>query len=149
MNNNVDFHKLIHTTIIKKFANFLMKQGCKITAIKIINTVFHLLEKDFNTKAGFVFIHALESIKPLFEVRTKKIGGSVFKIPIIIQPHRQNTLAIKWLLETAKLRNEKTTALKIYHEILNINKNQSIITKKRDEQHKLANNNRAFMHYKW
>ncbi len=140
----------IQSNITNKLVNLLMKNGKKSKAQKIIVQLAHLFaEQNKTIDIVHILEKNIEDIKPIFEIRNKKLGGNMFKIPVVLTPERQNTLAIKWLLDTAKLRSEKTLALKIYNELLNIQKKQSSLLKKKEELHKLANNNRAFMHYAW
>lgn len=108
-----------------------------------------MLETKFKANPENIFENAISLIKPILEIRSKKVGGTIFKIPITIHPQRQTTLAIKGLIEVAKARGEKKFSLKMFNEILNILKQQSVLTKKRDEIHKTANANRAFIHYRW
>lgn len=134
---------------INKTVNLLMKNGEKNIAQNIVNNMLNLIETNIKKKPVNVFETSLELIKPIIEIRNKKIGGTLFKIPVTLHPKKQNTIAIKWLIETAKQRSEKTMSLKLYNEISNILKKQSSLIKKKDELHKLANANRAFIHYRW
>lgn len=140
----------VQSNITNKLTNLLMKNGKKSKAQKIIIKLAHLFaEQNKTLDIVHILEKSIEDIKPIFEIRNKKLGGNIFKIPVAVTPERQNTLAIKWLLETAKLRSEKTLALKIYNELLSVQKKQSSLLKKKEELHKLANTNRAFMHYAW
>lgn len=147
--NYIKYSYNYKNTTINKTINLIMVDGKKSKAESIIINVLTLLEQKYKSNPENIFENAINLIKPILEIRNKKVGGSMFKIPVTIHPQRQMTLAIKGLIDVAKTRGEKTFSLKIFNEILNVLKQQSVLIKKRDEAHKTANANRAFIHYRW
>lgn len=138
-----------HNEVVAKFVNCLMKQGKKSVAEKALYEAFDEIEKKMKQAPLEVFLEAIENVKPAVEVRSRRVGGATYQVPTEVRPVRRQALAIKWLIEAARKRREKTIALKLFGELQDAYKKQGEAMKKRENTHKMADANKAFAHYRW
>jgi len=108
-----------------------------------------IIETKMNAEAMVVFEKALENVKPILEVRSRRVGGATYQVPVEIRPVRQQALAIRWIIESAKERSEKTMAERLAAELMSAFKNEGSAIKKREDTHKMAEANKAFAHFRW
>ena len=136
-------------TILTKFMNRIMLDGKKSVSEKIVYGAFNIVsEKTKKTPIEF-FHSALDNVKPNLEVRSRRVGGATYQVPVEVRPRRAQTLAMKWIVDCAAKRNEKTMKERIANEIIDAFNNKGSAVKKREETHKMAEANRAFSHFRW
>lgn len=135
--------------IVTKFINCLMIGGNKSIAEWIFYSALDLIEKKTGKPGIEVFNKAMENVKPILEVRPRRIGGATYQIPMEVNPDRQITLAIRWLINAARDRKEKTMIERLANELIDASNNQGGAIKKKEDTHKMAEANRAFAHYRW
>ena len=127
----------------------LMKHGKKSTAQKILSDAFSLISERTGGNAVELFETAVKNATPLVEVRARRVGGATYQVPMEVRPKRAQTLAMKWIVDSAVKRNEKTMRERIANEIIDAFNNKGNAVKKREETHKMADANRAFSHFRW
>ena len=136
--------------IIAKFVNKMMIQGKKATAQKLFYGALAELEgKVQGEDALSVFRKALENVKPSIEVRSRRVGGATYQVPVDVRPSRRLTLAMRWLVEYSRERGEKNMAKRLAGEFLDAYNNRGNSIKKKDDVHRMAESNKAFSHYNW
>jgi small subunit ribosomal protein S7 len=135
--------------IVSKFINCLMHDGKKSVAEKAFYTVMDMLERDLKANPLEIFIESVENVKPMVEVRSRRVGGATYQVPVEVRHKRQQTLAIKWIIEASRKRGEKNISLKLYKELVDCYHKRGEAIKKRETAHKMAEANKAFSHYKW
>ena len=136
-------------TILTKFMNRIMLDGKKSVSERIVYGAFNIVsEKTKKTPIEF-FHSALDNVKPNLEVRSRRVGGATYQVPVEVRPRRAQTLAMKWIVDCAAKRNEKTMRERIANEIIDAFNNKGNAVKKREETHKMAEANRAFSHFRW
>lgn len=136
-------------SVVAKFINCLMKAGKKSIAEKALYQALEEIERKLKQNAIEVFLEAVENVKPAVEVRSRRVGGATYQVPTEVRPVRRLALAIKWIIEAARSRKEKTIMLKLAAEIMDAYKKQGEAYKKRENTHKMADANKAFAHYRW
>ena len=127
----------------------LMKNGKKSTAQKILSDAFSLISERTGGNAVELFETAVKNATPLVEVRARRVGGATYQVPMEVRPKRAQTLAMKWIVDSATKRNEKTMRERVANEIIDAFNNKGNAVKKREETHKMADANRAFSHFRW
>ena len=137
-----------NSQLVQKLINCIMYQGRKATAEAIVYGAFDVIEKQGKDPI-VTFKQAMENIKPLMELKTRRIGGANYQIPVEVTPDRRQSLAIRWLITAVRERKEKNTYEKLANEILAAVNNQGGAMKKKDDTHKMAEANKAFAHYRW
>ena len=140
---------ICNSKVVTKLINAIMKDGKKGTAQKILYEAFDIIEKETKKPAIDVYNEALENIKPALEVKSRRVGGSNYQVPIEVSPERSQALALRWLVNYAKLRNGKGMANNLANEIMDAAKGVGGAVKKREDVHKMAEANKAFAHYRW
>ncbi|HIH2763464.1 MAG TPA: 30S ribosomal protein S7 [Candidatus Azoamicus sp.] len=149
---------MYNSLLLSKFINYIMMSGKKSIAEKIVYTALNIIKEKTNMDAILVFEKALEHIKPIVEVRSRRVGGATYQVPVEVKSKRAITLAMRWLVEFARKRNEKNMILKLAFEIIEAaDESHSIgnsvgrggAIKKREDTHRMAEANRAFAHYRW
>jgi len=135
--------------IITKFMNKVMIDGKKSTAERIVYGAFDIINNKTKNDPLQFFHDSVEKIKPSLEVRSRRVGGATYQVPVEVRPARAQALAIKWLIENAKKRSEKTMKERIAGELMDAFNNKGNSAKKREDTHKMAEANRAFSHFKW
>ena len=136
-------------TVLTKFMNNLMVDGKKSIAERIVYNAFDRVENRLKKAPVEVFHEALELIKPSVEVRSRRVGGATYQVPVEVRPERREALAIRWLIEAAKKRNEKTMEERLAGELTDAVQSRGSAVKKREDTHKMAEANKAFSHYRW
>ena len=135
--------------ILAKFMNNLMKDGKKSVAEKIVYGAFDQITKTSKEDPLGVFMKALEEVSPVVEVKSRRVGGATYQVPVEVKASRQNTLAMRWLIDSARKRNEKSMMRKLAGEIQDASENKGAAMKKREDTLKMAEANKAFSHFRW
>ena len=135
--------------VIAKFMNRIMLDGKKSVSEKIVYGAFDIVSKKTNKEPLEFFHEALANVKPNLEVKARRVGGATYQVPMEVRPRRAQALAMKWIIECAVKRNEKTMRERIASEIIDAHNNKGNAVKKREETHKMAEANRAFSHFRW
>ena len=135
--------------VLAKFMNAIMLDGKKSVAERIVYGAFDIVEDKAKTEPTRVFHDALENIKPAVEVRSRRVGGATYQVPVEVRPERRQALAIRWLVSASRSRNENTMRERLAAELLDASNNRGSAVKKREDTHKMAEANRAFSHYRW
>ena len=135
--------------VVAKFMNHIMKDGKKSVAEKIVYGAFDSIDQKTKTDPIEIFKKALEEVGPVVEVKSRRVGGSYYQVPIEVNSKRKISLAMKWIIEAASKRNEKSMKEKLASEITDALDNKGSAVKKREDTHKMAEANKAFAHYRW
>ena len=136
--------------LLAKFINILMVDGKKSVAEKIVYGALDILpEKNPEKEHLDLFEIALENIRPHVEVKSRRVGGSTYQVPVEVRPVRRNALAMRWLVDAARKRGEKSMAQRLANEMLDASENKGSAVKKREDVHRMAEANKAFAHYRW
>ena len=135
--------------VLSKFMNSVMRAGKKSSAEHIVYGAFDIIETRAKQDPMGVFKQALDNIMPQIEVRSRRVGGATYQVPVEVRPARRQALAIRWLLSAARGRNEKTMIDRLSGELLDAANNRGNAVKKREDTHRMAEANRAFSHYRW
>lgn len=138
-----------HDRVVSKFINGLMSDGKKSNAEAILYEAFEIIGDKTKDDPVRVFRAALDNVKPQVEVRSRRVGGSTYQIPVDIRSERRQALAIRWLINYATGRSEKSMKEKLAAELLDAANNRGASVKKREDTHKMAEANKAFSHYRW
>ena len=138
-----------NSKLVTKLINKLMLDGKKGTAKTILYDAFALVEKKTGENAMEVYTEALKNISPALEVKSRRVGGSNYQVPMEVSDERAQTLALRWLVNYAKLRNGKGMAINLANEIIDAANGEGGAVKKREDTHKMAEANKAFAHYRW
>ena len=139
-----------HNQVLAKFINMVMRSGKKSIAEKIVYGALDQIGSRKKTENSLeVFIQALDNVKPIVEVKSRRVGGATYQIPIEVRSERSTTLAMRWLVDAAKKRGEKSMGLRLAGEIMDASDNKGTAIKKREDTHKMAEANKAFSHYRW
>jgi small subunit ribosomal protein S7 len=134
---------------ISRFMNSIMRQGKKSVAESIVYGALDQIEAKVKQNPLSVFEQALDNVSPSVEVRSRRVGGATYQVPVEVRPERRQTLAIRWIIIAARERNEKTMIDKLSGELLDASNNRGNAVKKREDTHRMAEANRAFSHYRW
>ena len=134
---------------VSKFINSLMIQGKKSTAEGIFNGAMDIVEAKTSQPGVGVFKQALNNLKPVVEVKSRRVGGATYQVPIEVRATRQTTLGLRWLVGYAKARREKTMVDRLMNELLDASNGLGAAVKRREDMHKMAESNKAFAHYRW
>ena len=135
--------------VIAKFMNRIMLDGKKSVSEKIVYGAFDIVSKKTDKEPLEFFHEALANVKPNLEVKSRRVGGATYQVPIEVRPRRAQALAMKWIVDCAVKRNEKTMRERLASEIIDAHNNKGNAVKKREETHKMAEANRAFSHFRW
>ncbi len=136
-------------TILAKFINNLMKDGKKSTAERIVYGAFDKVQARTKGDPLQVFHEALDNVKPTLEVRSRRVGGATYQVPVEVRPERRQALAIRWMIQAASKRSEKTMTDRLAGELMDAANNRGAAYKKREDTLRMAEANRAFSHYRW
>ncbi|HEY9004497.1 30S ribosomal protein S7 [Ohtaekwangia sp.] len=136
-------------TLVTKFVNYLMEQGKKSVAYGIFYDAVALVEKKTNESGLEVWKRAMNNLMPAVEVKSRRVGGATFQVPVEIRPERKINLSIKWLIDYSRLRGEKTMMDKLAAEIIAASKGEGAAIKKKDDTHRMAEANKAFSHFRF
>ena len=135
--------------VVSKFMNSIMKEGKKSVAENIVYGAFDRMQSRAKSDPIQLFHSALENVMPAVEVRSRRVGGATYQVPVEVRPERRQALAIRWLIIAARSRNENTMEERLSGELLDAANNRGTAVKKREDTHKMAEANRAFSHYRW
>jgi small subunit ribosomal protein S7 len=136
-------------TLVTKFVNYLMEQGKKSTAYTIFYNAIEIVEKKTNESGLEVWKRAMNNLMPSVEVKSRRVGGATFQVPIEVRPERKINLSIKWLIDYSRLRGEKTMMDKLASEVIAASKGEGAAIKKKDDTHRMAEANKAFSHFRF
>jgi small subunit ribosomal protein S7 len=135
--------------VVTKFMNAVMEDGKKSVAERMVYGAFDKMEAKAKANALDMFRSALENVMPAVEVRSRRVGGATYQVPVEVRNERRQALAIRWIIAAARSRNESTLIDKLSGELLDAANNRGTAVKKREDTHKMAEANRAFSHYRW
>ena len=135
--------------IVTKFTNSLMLDGKKSVAEQIIYGAFDIMQEKTGQEPLALFHEAIENVKPTVEVRSRRVGGATYQVPVEVRTQRGQALAFRWLIQNARARSEKTMTERLSGELLDASNNRGGAVKKREDTHRMAEANRAFSHYRW
>jgi small subunit ribosomal protein S7 len=135
--------------VVSKFMNCLMYEGKKSVTESIVYGAFEQIQKKSGNDPVKVFHDALGNVKPQLEVRSRRVGGATYQVPVEVRPDRAQALAIRWLISTARERSESTMIDRLSGELLDASNNRGASVKKREDTHRMAEANKAFSHYRW
>ena len=135
--------------VLSKFMNIVMVDGKKSAAERIVYGAFDMIEKRAGGDPVKLFHEALENVKPQLEVRSRRVGGATYQVPIDVRPIRAQALAFRWLILMARKRSENTMVERLSGELMDAANNRGAAVKKREDSHRMAEANRAFSHYRW
>ncbi len=135
--------------LVAKFVNNLMKKGKKNTAQSILYNAFDLIEERTSKDPLGVFQSALENVRPVVEVKSRRVGGSTYQVPTEVRPARRQALSMRWLIGYSRARGEKTMAAKLAGELIDASNERGAAIKKKEDTHRMAEANKAFAHYRW
>jgi len=135
--------------ILSKFINYIMYDGNKTAAEKIIYTTFKLIKDKTKEDPIKIFNDAINNIRPNLEVRSRRVGGATYQVPVEVKTKRSQTLALRWLLEATRKRKNKTMSDKLFNELMDASQRRGSAMKKREDTHKMAESNKAFAHFRW
>lgn len=135
--------------LVAKLINKVMLDGKKSTAERIVYDAFNLIEKQAKDDPLTVYRKSIEALKPQIEVRSRRVGGATFQVPVEVRPERQLSLALRWLVGYSRKRKERTMAQKLANEIMDSVNQKGEAYKKKEDVHRMAEANRAFAHYRW
>jgi small subunit ribosomal protein S7 len=135
--------------VVTKFMNNLMHDGKKSVAERIVYGALGRVEQRMRKAPVEVFHEALDNVKPSVEVRSRRVGGATYQVPVEVRPERREALAIRWLIKAARARNEHTMEERLAGELLDAANMRGAAVKKREDTHKMADANKAFSHYRW
>ena len=135
--------------VVTKFINNVMEHGKKAVAEKIVYSAFDIVAQKSKQDDLKVFADAVENVMPLVEVKSRRVGGATYQVPMEVRPERRQALAIRWIIEAAQKRSESTMTERLANELLDALANKGAAVKKREDTHKMAEANKAFSHYKF
>jgi small subunit ribosomal protein S7 len=138
--------------MLAKFINMVMKSGKKSVAEKIVYGAIERMSERVGKDQGRAIEMlgvALDNIKPAVEVKSRRVGGATYQVPVEVRAARRETLAMRWAIEAARLRSEKSMAVRLAHELIDAAENRGAAVKKREDTHRMADANKAFAHYRW
>ena len=138
--------------LLAKFMNMIMNDGKKSVAERIIYGALDRIAEKGSTESAQsleVLEQALENVKPVVEVKSRRVGGATYQVPIEVRPARRQTLAMRWVIDAARKRSEKSMAYRLAHELMDAADNRGTAVKKKEDTHRMAEANKAFSHYRW
>jgi len=135
--------------VVAKFINCLMVQGKKSAAEKIVYSALDTIDSRSGQDSLSLFHDALDNVKPSVEVRSRRVGGATYQVPMEVRPNRRQALAVRWIIDTARGRSENTMTERLCNELLDAANNRGSAVKKREDTHRMAEANKAFSHYRW
>jgi len=140
---------LYNSQLVTKFVNVLMRDGKKTVAEQLLYDALELIRERTDEDPVKVFKKAVDNVKPAVEVKSRRVGGSTYQVPIEVRPSRRLALSMRWLIQSAQRRGEKTMDLRLANEFSDAAQNRGAAIKKREDTHRMAEANKAFAHYRW
>lgn len=138
-----------NSDLLAKFINILMVDGKKSVAEYIVYKALDLLSKHSKKDHLDIFEKAIENVRPVVEVKSRRVGGSTYQVPVEVRSVRRNTLAMRWIIESARKRNDKNMVLRLFNELFDASENKGSAVKRKENVHRIAESNKAFAHYRW
>ena len=138
-----------NSKVVSKFISVIMEDGKKAVAENICYGAFDIIKDKTGNDPLKVFKQALENVKPILEVKPRRVGGATYQVPVEVRNERRQALAIRWIITAARARNDKTMVDRLSAELLDASNNRGAAVKKREDTHRMAEANRAFSHYRW
>ncbi len=138
-----------NSKLVSKFINYLMYDGKKSVAAKILYGALEIIEKKSGEKGIDVFYKAIENVKPLMEVKSRRVGGATYQVPVEVRPIRQQALAFRWIIAFARKRSERVMKDRLANELIDAANERGGAFKKKEDTYKMAEANKAFAHYRW
>ncbi len=135
--------------VLTKFINIVMLDGKKSIAQKIVYSALERIESKSGEKGIDIFNKAMENVKPVLEVKSRRVGGATYQVPIEVRPARQQSLAIRWIVDATRKRNERTMIERLSNELMDAATDKGAAFKKKEDTYKMAEANKAFAHYRW
>jgi small subunit ribosomal protein S7 len=135
--------------MLSKFMNMIMEHGKKSVAEKIVYGALDVIEGKGHKESLELVAKALENVQPRVEVKSRRVGGATYQVPVEVRPARRLALSMRWLIDAARKRNERTMSAKLAGELLDASEGRGAAAKKREDTHKMAEANKAFAHYRW
>ncbi|MFT7880114.1 MAG: 30S ribosomal protein S7 [Sulfurimonas sp.] len=135
--------------VLTKFINAVMLDGKKSTAQKVVYSALERIESKTGEKGIEIFNQAMDNIKPLMEVKSRRVGGATYQVPMEVRPVRQQSLGIRWIVDAARKRNERTMMERLSNELMDAAAEKGSAFKKKEDTYKMAEANKAFAHYRW
>jgi small subunit ribosomal protein S7 len=136
--------------MLAKFMNMIMERGKKSVAERVVyGALGHMAERRKDDDPMELLDQALDNVRPVVEVKSRRVGGATYQVPVEVRPIRRNTLAMRWIIDAARKRNEKSMARRLAGELLDAADNRGSAVKKREDTHRMADANKAFAHYRW
>ena len=135
--------------VLAKFMNDMMRKGKKSIAEQVCYKAMDLVAQRTNEDALKIFKKALDNVKPMLEVKSRRVGGATYQVPVEVRPDRRTALAMRWLISFSRDRNEKSMAEKLAAEVISASKGEGNAVKKKEDTHRMAEANKAFAHYRW
>ena len=145
----VEVDPVYGTRVITKFINSLMLDGKKTVAEKIVYKTFEIIKEKSKQDPLDVFNEAIKNVRPNLEVKSRRVGGATYQVPVEVRSERGQALAIRWLIESSKKRGDKTMQERLSKEFLDASTNKGNAIKKKEDVHKMAESNKAFAHFRW
>jgi small subunit ribosomal protein S7 len=140
---------LFHSVVVAKFVRRMMYDGQLMTSSNILSKAFELLKEKSGKDPLEVFLKALDNVKPVVEVKSRRVGGATYQVPVEVRSSRKMALAMRWLIDSARKRGENSMPKKLAAELIDASENRGGAIKKREETHRMAEANKAFAHYRW
>ena len=137
------------STVLAKFINFVMNDGKKSAAEKIIFSALEQIKNKTKDDPIKIFNDAINNIRPNLEVRSRRVGGATYQVPVEVKTKRSQTLALRWLLEASRKRKNRTMSDKLFNELMDASQKKGSAIKKREDTHRMAESNKAFAHFRW
>jgi len=135
--------------LLTKFMNMIMENGKKSVAERILYGALGRVDERRNEAPVTVLEQALENVRPIVEVKSRRVGGATYQVPVEVRAARRNSLAMRWMIDAARKRSEKSMALRLAGELLDASENRGSAVKKKEDTHRMAEANKAFSHYRW
>lgn len=135
--------------LVTKLINYVMKRGKKNVARKLVYGAFDIIKEKTNKNPLDVFLRAVNNVQPMIEVRSRRIGGATYQVPTEVRPERRIALALRWIINFARERKDKSFANKLAAELIAASNNEGAAIKKKEDTHRMAEANKAFAHFKW
>jgi small subunit ribosomal protein S7 len=137
------------SVLVTQIVNKVLQRGKRSTAEKIVYDALEIIEAKTGAEPIATLKRAVEAVKPQLEVRSRRVGGATYQVPVEVRPRRSNTLAIRWIVGYARQRRERTMAERLANELLDASNGVGAAVKRREDIHKMADSNKAFAHYRW
>ena len=137
------------STLVTQLTNKILQSGKRSTAERIMNDAMSIVEQKTGAEPLSTLKRAIENVKPQLEVKSRRVGGATYQVPVEVRPRRANTLAIRWIVTFSRARRERSMADRLANEILDASNGLGASVKRREDMHKMADSNKAFAHYRW